>query len=150
MKARTGRQGITDDPLTYTLQLCRQQQMSAWKYIANVLYTGEGCLSTDIGTRKGSLLTSTSSKDRANATLNPQFSVHPVYLCSSSTSSAPEHLRMEFSKIRLSIHNLRIEIDRGQIITRELRVTVQLVVYKPSIILLQLVDIAAMLETFLT
>ena len=33
MKARTERQGITDDPLTCVLKLCRQQQMSAGKYI---------------------------------------------------------------------------------------------------------------------
>ncbi len=71
---------------------------------------------------KERLLTPTSSVDRVYVTLKPQLSVHPVYLCSSSTSSAPEYQRVEFSRLRLSAHNLRIETGIWQRMSRELRV----------------------------
>ncbi len=99
LKARTKRQGITDDHLIYALELCRQQRLHG--NTLQMFLIQERIVCQQIYTHKERLL---SSKDRAYVTLNPQLSVHLVYtctcICRSSTSSAPEYQRMEFSRLK--------------------------------------------------
>ena len=67
------------------------------------------------------VLTSTSSKRQAYVLMNPSLSVHNVYRNMDLSVRVPEQHRRAFSRLRIILHNPRIETGKWARITNENR-----------------------------
>jgi len=114
-KALEERNGFTDDPLMFAMELIKNSKME--KYIHNII--SEEHIETGIESLKQSVRNSQKTKMKTYVNLNPSLSVHPVYVI--KDASIQEYLRTVFSRCRLSSHKLKIETGRWARIEQEKR-----------------------------
>ena len=108
------RRHMTDDPLMFAIDLTQTHNEKMREYIngtliyANIV-TGAHELNDKVSSAAG-------TKFRTYCNINPDLSVHNVY-----STYIPQHLRIAFTRVRLSSHRLRIETGRWARIPREHR-----------------------------
>ena len=110
-----------EDPLAYALELTRTRNVKLFNYISGV---AQNC--SYISAARQALHARISASDRTRyqtyLSLNPGLTVHQVYERQRGTDYyIPEHLRMSFTRMRLSSHRLRIETGRWARISRAQR-----------------------------
>ena len=117
----TERAGMTDDPLMFSLELTRTGNKKTYQYIERLLmpmdYAGEA-----LAVLKHRISQSDRTKYITYNKINSSFDVHPVYSrVTVITPFIPEHLRLSFTRLRLSSHRLRIETGRWARLPRDQR-----------------------------
>ncbi len=119
-KIMNERKNMCDDPLDYSLELCKNSNTKGWQYIQNVLTVGKDCIMRDRVDRKKRIQTSEASKCVTYVALNPTLAVHDAYM--KHRGGCQEYQRISFTRLRLSSHKLRIETGRWQRLQRQDRV----------------------------
>jgi len=118
-KLVTTRESEDQDPFMFALTLAKTHHLKLSRYIEAVISTNNY-----IDMSRQTLLDRLSLSDRSKfityRNVNPLCTVHDVYF-SKSPSFIPEFYRIEFSRLRLSSHNLRIETGRWSRIPRDHR-----------------------------
>ena len=106
------RSTMTDDPFMYCLNLTLNSRNKTARYMTSVLdYQGD-VLALAVDRVRHNVLTSTASKRQAYVLMNPYLSVHNVYTNMDLSVRVPEHQRLAFSRLRIILHDLRIETGR--------------------------------------
>ena len=108
------RNAMTDDPLMFALALSQENKVMR-EYIRDLL-AADDILTQDVTSRKQSVRESTQSKSIAYVGINPELSVHPMYL---EDVDGDDGLRIGCTRLRVSSHRLRIETGRWARIARE-------------------------------
>ena len=101
------RQIYEDDPFMKVWRLCSTTRTPGFLYLRSVL-EGDDQLYMDAEKRKDVIRRSTRTKYRTYAYLNPNLTVHPMYV----SHNVPDHERRGTTRLRLSSHNLAIETGR--------------------------------------
>ena len=98
-----------EDPLSRALDLCEKANTNGYKYLMKVINTGVDPIEEDLKCIRSSILTKapTSTKRETYLRMNASLEIHPVY-----NTYAKEHRRIEFTRMRIGAHRLRIETGR--------------------------------------
>ena len=104
-----------DDPLAKAIELSRTANTSSYRKIQALLCDESDVIEEDRGKRAEAIRASTSSKRVVYSQLNPLLQQHKLY----KNNSLMEHKRIEFTRYRLSSHNLKVETGRWGRIERE-------------------------------
>ena len=118
-KMIAGRQGMQDDSLMFSLPLTRNASTSTGTYIDLLLEKGD-ILGSGMTNLRYQIDSSVNSRFVIYREVNPSLSKHVVYtkdIC----KHMPYHMRISFTRLRLSSHRLRIETGRWVRIPREQR-----------------------------
>ena len=115
------REGFVDDPLIFVISLCKAARTSPARYIADLLES-DSYYDGGVEQLQQAVLTSTKSKLQAYVSMNPELSVNNVYRQIKPYVS--EHHRVQFTRLRLVSHNLRIETGRWARLPRDERLCV--------------------------
>jgi hypothetical protein len=110
-----------DVPLAIVLKMCQQANTRAYRFLENTRnYIGDPVLNNISELKiRCTRREESSSKCAIYIKMNPELVVHDVY--ENSTQYTPDHLRVSFSRFRLSSHNLRVELGRWTRTPREER-----------------------------
>ena len=120
-KMMSERQGMSDDPLCFALELTRTHNHKLYQYITNLSNSCEDFGKCDAALR-GKIRNSQRTKFVTYRTINPNCVAHQVYSRDPhSMTLIPEYLRNAFTRMRLSSHRLRIETGRWARLPREHR-----------------------------
>ena len=106
-----------DDPLWKALELGRTADTKSYRYIQAVLEDQSDIYMEDKSRRAEELKSSTSTKRATFVKINPSIQQHKLY----KNDQLPEFKRIEFTRYRLSSHNLKVETGRWGRINRENR-----------------------------
>ena len=107
-----------DDPLAKAIELCRTADTASYRRIQELLHDESDVVEEDKSRRMESLRVSASSKRVTYTRLNPELEQHKLY----KNNALMEHKRIEFTRYRLSSHNLKVETGRWGRVERENRV----------------------------
>ena len=107
-----------EDPLTKAIELCRTANTASYRRIQALLPDESDVVEEDKVKRMDRIRTSTSSKRVMFVQLNPLLQQHKLY----KNNALKEHKRIEFTRFRVSSHNLKVETGRWGRIERESRV----------------------------
>ena len=110
-KMREKRGEMHDDPLIHALNIAEEHHKPMWKYIESII-NGHDFVSVEETKIKESINTAdpSATKFRTYHSLNPMLEVHPLYTKAAPT--IPDYLRINFTRYRLSSHQLRVEVGR--------------------------------------
>ena len=100
---------MEDDPLIFSFVTCMENQYQTRTYVENLLHTIVDDKTEGIRALKENILNSTSAKRMTYKEMNPDLSVHPVYVAKTSVN---EHHRVAFTRFRVSAHSLAVEAGR--------------------------------------
>ena len=106
-----------DDPLWKALELARSANTKSYRYIQSILEDQSDIVVEDKSRRAEELKSSASTKRETYVKINPSLQQHQVY----KNDELSEFKRIEFTRYRLSSHNLKIETGRWGRIDRENR-----------------------------
>ena len=109
-----------NDPLMFTLQLTRDMNRRMSNSIDFILNNGDH-IRTATDTLKQSISISERTKFSTYVVINPGLDVHPVYRPPVGGVYIPERYRIQFTRMRLSSHRLKIEVGRWSRLPRERR-----------------------------
>ena len=107
-----------EDPLAKAIELCRTADTASYRKIQELLPNESDIVEEDRMKRIEAIRASTSSKRVMFAKLNPSLELHKLY----KNKALAEHKRIEFTRFRVSSHNLKIETGRWSRKERENRV----------------------------
>ena len=116
-KMMAERAGMTDDPLMFAIALTHESNKTMSKYLRELETAGD-ILAEDRQQRYQALTADTATRATTYCALNPDFQLHSVY---DGQSRLDDDLRIEFTRLRLSSHRLRIETGRWSRTPREQR-----------------------------
>ena len=105
------------DPLWKAIELARSADTKSYRYIQASLGDQSDVFMEDKCRRVEELRSSVSSKRVMFVSLNPSLQQHRLY----KNDELSEFKRIEFTRYRLSSHNLKVETGRWGRITRENR-----------------------------
>ena len=97
-----------DDPLWKAIELCRSADTKSYRYIQTIFEDQSDIYVEDKSRRAEELKASSSTKRGTFIKLNPSLQQHKVY----KNDVLPEFKRIEFTRFRLSSHNLKVETGR--------------------------------------
>ena len=97
-----------DDPLWKAIELCRSADTKSYRYIQTIFEDRSDIYVEDKSRRAEELKASASTKRATLIKLNPSLQQHKVY----KNDALPEFKRIEFTRFRLSSHNLKVETGR--------------------------------------
>ena len=103
------RHDMADDPFIAIWEICSNARTHGARYLQNVIEE-QNHVSKDIDHRKSVIRQSNRTKYKTYYELNPDLSVHPIYL--NKDMNVPEYQRIATTRLRLSSHNLAIETGR--------------------------------------
>ena len=106
---------MPDDPLIFVLDLCKEANTPCAKYLKSVL-SKRGVKALDLDVIRNHVLQSQRTKFKTYVELNPDLTVSSIY-----TANVNELQRIKVSRLRLSSHNLAIEMGRWSRLNREQR-----------------------------
>ena len=109
---------MNDHPLMFLINLCNIARTPSSRYIISLMAT-DNFYSSGVEQLKQAVLTSTKSKLQAYAEMNPEMKVSGVY--TETDSYVPEQYRVQYTRLRLVSHNLRIETGRWARLPRDQR-----------------------------
>ena len=112
------RQGMLGDPLGFALELTRQDNRVMNSHLEQVMNAPDH-IRTDKEELMERVRSNEGSKYRTYCELNPELSVHPLYL--NSRFIVEDSLRITFTRFRLSSHRLRVELGRWSRTPRDQR-----------------------------
>ena len=115
-KTLASRRGMIDDPFMFVFRLCDDANTPCARYLRNITESGGNFVENDLRYLKEKTRGSMRSKFVTYLELNPELSVHNMYL-----SHVNELDRIKASRLRLSSHNLAIETCRWARLDREER-----------------------------
>ena len=104
-----------DDPLWKAIELARSADTMSYRYIQASMEDESDIYFEDKSKRAEELRSSVSSKRATFVSLNPCLQQHRLY----KNDELPEFKRIEFTRYRLSSHNLKVETGRWGRIKRE-------------------------------
>ena len=107
-------------PLWKAIELCRSADTASFRFIQRVLDDETEVIKEDKSSRVESLTASESTKRMTYVSLNPTIQQHKVY----KNDCLQEHKRKEFTRYRVSSHNLKVETGRWGRIERDNRVCI--------------------------
>ena len=109
-----------EDPLMHILSRTRNDNRVMWTYIQSII-TGGDFVADEINGLKDGVRTATPgmTKFRTYLSVNPMLDVHPLY--TKGPHNILDHLRINFSRLRLSSHRLKVETGRWNRTPRENR-----------------------------
>ena len=115
------RMDLADDPLGYVLNLIQMEDPTMWNNIQKVINIENHTklFNDDLRTN---IQNNDSRRPSTYKSLNPQLSVHELY--TSKSVFIPDNLRINFTRLRLSSHRLRVETGRWSDTPRDKRVCV--------------------------
>ena len=102
-KAINLRQGIGEDPLSFTINLCTNARTPAGRYITDLL-NHDNYFLYGVQIVKDNVRNSTRSKLMAYRSMNPKLSVHNVY--TQLRPVIPEFQRIYFTRLRVISHEV--------------------------------------------
>ena len=105
-------------PLWKAIELSRSANTSSYRYIQNLLEDESNMIEDDKMLRAESIRASGSTKRATFLKLNPSLQQHKVY----KNNNIEEYKRIEFTRYRVSSHNLMVETGRWSRTEREDRV----------------------------
>ena len=112
---------MTDNPLNYALELTRTHNQKLYSYVDR-LVSNSDIISEFSSGLHDKIAHSDRSKFVTYRTINPEFAVHRTYTRDiHNVTLIPEYLRVDFTRMRLSSHRLRIETGRWSRLPREQR-----------------------------
>lgn len=97
-----------EDPLWKAIELCRTVNTKTFQHISKMLENDSDIIKEDQEQRVQRIQTSTSTKRVTYSAMNPSFEQHKIY----RSESLKEYKRIEFTRFRLSSHNLKVETGR--------------------------------------
>ena len=108
---------MENDPFMFAIELTRTGNHRMSNYI-NTLLEADTSYETALNNLRISIHASDKTKFRTYSQVNPTCTAHAVYL---NRGNIPEHVRLAFTRLRLSSHRLRIETGRWSRLAREQR-----------------------------
>ena len=102
-------QGMLDDPLWFALEMTKNRNKTMMSHI-NEITEKHNHLESDRTNMLDKLREQAGTRYKTYQIINPDMSVHPLY-----ARDAPfieDHLRITFTRFRLSAHRLRVEMGR--------------------------------------
>ena len=102
-------QGMLDDPLWFALEMTKNRNKTMMSHI-NEITEKHNHLESDRSNMLDKLREQAGTRYKTYQIINPDMSVHPLY-----ARDAPfieDHLRITFTRFRLSAHRLRVEMGR--------------------------------------
>ena len=106
-----------DYPLWKAIELCRSVNTLSYRYIQNLLEDESDMVEEDKTQRADRLRASESTKRATFVNMNPSLQQHKLY----KNDLLQEHKRIEFTRFRVSSHNLKVETGRWGRVERENR-----------------------------
>ena len=94
-----------DYPLWKAIELCRSVNTLSYRYIQNLLEDESDMVEEDKTQRADRLRASESTKRATFVNMNPSLQQHKLY----KNDLLQEHKRIEFTRFRVSSHNLKVE-----------------------------------------
>ena len=110
-KMREKRGEMDDDPLIHALNIAQQHHKPMWKYIESTI-NGHDFVADEVSKIKDSINSTAMSatKFQTYLSMNPMLEIHSLYTKAAPT--IPDYLRINFTRYRLSSHQLRVEVGR--------------------------------------
>ena len=118
MKMMKSRSEMLDDPFMHVLGITKECHKPLWRYIDNLVKGGNYVID-EISKIKDSIKNSpiTATRFLTYQLLNPELDIHPLY--TPNTQIIPDYLRINFTRYRLSSHQLRVAVGRWSRTPRE-------------------------------
>ena len=110
-KMREKRSEMNDDPLIHALKIVQEHHKPMQKYIDKIV-NGNDFVADEVTRLKEVVNTADPSATKIHTylSLNPALDVHSLYTKTATT--IPDYLRINFTRYRLSSHQLRVEVGR--------------------------------------
>ena len=110
-RMREKRSEMGDDPLMHALKTAREHHKPMQKYIEKIV-NGNDFVADEVARIKQAINTADTSATKFHTyrSLNPTLDVHSLY--SKTAPTIPDYLRINFTRYRLSSHQLRVEVGR--------------------------------------
>ena len=103
------RNEMVDDPWVHVVKLTLECNTPTSRYISNLISIEKDDIKEDFQYLKQAVIDSNSSRRQTYKVLNPELSVHDVYIKKINVNDIH---RASFTRLRLSAHNLAIETGR--------------------------------------
>ena len=97
-----------EDPLMFAIHLTLSDNKVMAKYIQN-LESSDDFIGSDLRQRRGAICASKSTRPQVYLDMNPGLSSHAIY---DNGSTLEDDLRINFTRLRVSSHRLRVETGR--------------------------------------
>ena len=114
------RNNMVDDPLMFMLDFTKNRNPKMYLYIENVMNVF--FMERDLHDMTERVRNSEGTRFKTYVSLNPSLSMHDIYSRKARFEFVPEHYRIEFTRLRLSSHRLKVETGRWSRINRENRI----------------------------
>ena len=111
------RSDMIDDPLIFMLDFTKNKNPKMYSYIENVINVFY--MESDLHDMTERVRNSEGTRFKTYLSLNPSLSMHDIYSRKARFEFVPEHYRIEFTRLRLSSHRLRVETGRWSRMNRE-------------------------------
>ena len=102
------RRDMQDDPLMFAIHLTMNSNRVMARYITGLQNAGD-ITAEDLEKRSAALRASPRTKSVTYCAINPSLTLHDVY---GPQSRMCDHLRINFTRLRVSSHRLRVETGR--------------------------------------
>lgn len=103
------RHGMLDDPLWFVLEMTRKENKVMMGHLTEIVETLDN-IDNDRRKMVEMIQAKEGTRYRTYQAINPDMSVHPLY--TSNALYVEDHLRITFTRFRLSAHRLRVEMGR--------------------------------------
>ena len=100
---------MEDDPLVLTMKTVLGARYRTRNYLHSLIHVGVDDIGEGIENLKHNIRNANSSRRLTYKEMNPDLSVHNVYL---KKHNIPEYQRISFTRFRLSAHSLAVEVGR--------------------------------------
>ena len=100
---------MDDDPLSLSIKIVLENRYQSRAFVENLIYYEVDDIAEGLREIKANISRSTSSKRVLYKEINPTLSSHPLY---KAETHVREHLRVAFTRFRVSSHSLAVEVGR--------------------------------------
>lgn len=103
------RKDMCDDPLSHAIKITLSNNTQTSRYVRDLINNNVHDVENAIENIKLKIISSESNRVKLYNTINPDFSVHPIYM---SKIKVNERERISWTRFRVSAHSLAIEEGR--------------------------------------
>ncbi len=103
------RGNMVDDPLKFVMDLATSTRYSTRSYVLGLLQENIDDIQLGMDKVRDDIMVSQSSRKTTYREINPDLSVHNIYV---SKHTISEHERVCFTRFRISAHSLAVEVGR--------------------------------------